>query len=133
MCGITGIYYFDSQATVDQGLLQRMTDLLVHRGPDDFGYYRQGNIGLGHRRLSILDLSPAGHQPMANADATVWITYNGECYNYRNFNAHLRSRGHRFRSTSDTETLLYLYEEYGPAFLEKIDGMYAFGLWDARR
>jgi len=133
MCGITGIYYFDSQATVDQGLLQRMTDLLAHRGPDDFGYYRQGNIGLGHRRLSILDLSPAGHQPMSNADATVWITYNGECYNYRDFHAFLGSRGHQFRSTSDTETLLYLYEEYGPAFLEKIDGMYAFGLWDARR
>jgi asparagine synthase (glutamine-hydrolysing) len=133
MCGITGIYYFDPQATVDQRLLQRMTDLLVHRGPDDFGYYHQKNIGLGHRRLSILDLSSAGRQPMANADETVWITYNGECYNYRAFNTYLHSRGHRFRSTSDTETLLYLYEEYGPGFLEHIDGMYALGLWDARR
>src|SRR5215510_2805403 len=133
MCGITGIYNFDPQSFVSQPLLQSMTDLIAHRGPDDAGYYVKSNMGLGHRRLSILDLSSAGHQPMSNADATVWITYNGECYNYRDFHAFLCSRGHQFRSTSDTETLLYLYEEYGPAFLEKIDGMYALGLWDARR
>lgn len=133
MCGIAGVYYFDAQASVDPGLLQRMTDLLVHRGPDDGGYYCQGNVGLGHRRLAILDLSSAGHQPMSNADGSLWITYNGECYNYRDFHALLRAHGHQLRSTSDTETLLYLYADYGPAFLEKIAGMYALGLWDARR
>lgn len=133
MCGITGIYYFDPQARVSQRLLQRMTELIAHRGPDANGYYLQGNIGLGHRRLSIFDLSPAGHQPMPNEDETVWITYNGACYNYLNLNSFLRSKGHRFKSTSDTETLVHLYEEYGPAFLTKIDGMFALGLWDARQ
>lgn len=133
MCGITGIHFFDPQANVDQHLLRRMTDLIAHRGPDDFGYHINGNIGLGHRRLSIIDLSPAGHQPMSNEDETVWITYNGECYNYRDFSSLLRARGHRFKSTSDTEVLLHLYEEYGPDFLTKIDGMYALAIWDANK
>ncbi|MBE7555391.1 MAG: asparagine synthase (glutamine-hydrolyzing) [Anaerolineales bacterium] len=133
MCGISGVYCFDPKTPVRQSLLQRMTDLIAHRGPDDFGYYVDGNIGLGHRRLSIIDLSAAGHQPMSNEDGTVWITYNGECYNYLDFPADLRSRGHQLKSTSDTETLIHLYEEYGPEFLKKIDGMYAFAIWDARR
>ncbi|MCL4296057.1 MAG: asparagine synthase (glutamine-hydrolyzing) [Anaerolineae bacterium] len=133
MCGISGIYCFDPKTPVQMSLLQRMTDLIAHRGPDDFGYYVAGNIGLGHRRLSIIDLSAAGHQPMSNEDGTVWITYNGECYNHLDFTAALRSQGHQLKSTSDTETLIHLYEEYGPEFLKKIDGMYAFAIWDARR
>lgn len=133
MCGIAGIHYFDPQAQVDPTLLQRMTDLVAHRGPDDCGYYLKANVGLGHRRLSIIDLSAAGHQPMANADETVWITYNGECYNYRELTTRLQARGHRFRSTSDTEALLHLYDEDGPRFLQQIHGMFALGLWDAKR
>lgn len=114
-------------------MLQRMTDILAHRGPDDEGHYLNGSIGLGHRRLAIIDLTPAGRQPMANEDETVWITYNGECYNYRDFYPLLRSKGHRFRSTTDTEVLLHLYEEYGMDFLEKIDGMFAFAIWDEKK
>ncbi len=133
MCGITGIYYFDPQATVSKSLLHSMTALIAHRGPDADGYYLQGNLGLGHRRLSILDLSPAGHQPMSNEDESVWITYNGECYNHLDFTSSLRAKGHHFKSTSDTETLIHLYEEYGPEFLTKLDGMFALGLWDARQ
>jgi asparagine synthase (glutamine-hydrolysing) len=133
MCGIAGIYHFDPDARADEALLRRMTDLLAHRGPDDAGLYRSGPVGLGHRRLSIIDLSAAGHQPMGSADGSVWITYNGECYNHQAFVGELEGRGHRFRSSSDTETLLCLYEEHGPAFLTKLDGMFALAIWDARR
>ena len=133
MCGIAGIYHFDPDARADEALLRRMTDLLAHRGPDDAGLYRSGPVGLGHRRLSIIDLSAAGHQPMGNADGSVWITYNGECYNHQGFVGDLEGRGHRFRSSSDTETLLCLYEEYGPDFLTKLDGMFALAIWDAQR
>jgi len=133
MCGIAGIYHFDPDARADEALLRRMTDLLAHRGPDDAGLYRSGPVGLGHRRLSIIDLSAAGHQPMGSADGSVWITYNGECYNHQAFVGEIEGRGHRFRSSSDTETLLCLYEEHGPAFLTKLDGMFALAIWDARR
>ena len=133
MCGIAGIYHFDPDARADEVLLRRMTDLLAHRGPDDAGLYRAGPVGLGHRRLSIIDLSAAGHQPMGSADGSVWITYNGECYNHQDFVGELERRGHRFRSSSDTETLLCLYEEHGPGFLKMLDGMFALAIWDARR
>ena len=133
MCGIAGLYNFDPNADVDEPLLRRMTDLLAHRGPDDAGLFRSGPVGLGHRRLSIIDLSAAGHQPMGSADGSVWITYNGECYNHQSFAEDLKSRGHRFRSSSDTETILCLYEEYGLDFLAKLDGMFALAVWDARR
>ena len=133
MCGITGLCHFDPEARADESLLRRMTDLLAHRGPDDAGLYRSGPVGLGHRRLSIIDLSAAGHQPMGSADQSVWITYNGECYNHRVFIGELEGRGYRFRSGSDTETLLYLYQECGPDFLTKLDGMFALAIWDARR
>jgi asparagine synthase (glutamine-hydrolysing) len=83
MCGIAGIFEFDRAARADRHLLERMTELIAHRGPDDSHHVLRGNIGLGHRRLSIIDLSSAGRQPMSNEDGTVWITYNGECYNYR--------------------------------------------------
>src|ERR1041385_6049058 len=133
MCGIAGVYHFDPDTRADEALLRRMADLLAHRGPDDAGLYRSGPVGLGHRRLSIIDLSAAGHQPMGNADGSVWITYNGERYNHQGFVGDLEGRGHRFRSSSDTETLLCLYEEYGPDFLTKLDGMFALAIWDARR
>src|SRR5689334_14993757 len=133
MCGIAGIYHFHPDARADEALLRRMTDLLAHRGPDDAGLYRSGPVGLGHRRLSIIDLSAAGHQPMSSADGNVWITYNGECYNHERFIGELESLGHRFRSSSDTETLLCLYQQYGPEFLTKLDGMFALAIWDAPR
>lgn len=133
MCGIAGVFEFDPKARVDPQLLRRMTDLIAHRGPDDSGHWISGNVGLGHRRLSIIDLSPAGHQPMGSTDGTVWITYNGECYNYAELATGLRQRGHRFRSHSDTEVILRLYEERGERFVDAIDGMFALAIWDARR
>src|SRR5580658_2066718 len=98
MCGIAGILEFDPRREADPRLLRRMTDLIAHRGPDDAGHWLSGGVGLGHRRLSIIDLSAAGHQPMSSADGAIWITYNGECYNYAELAASLRQRGHRFRS-----------------------------------
>lgn len=133
MCGIAGILHFDLGARADEALLRRMTDLVAHRGPDDAGLHVAGPVALGHRRLSIIDLSAAGHQPMTNEDGSVWITYNGECYNHQDFIGELKAHGYRFRSTSDTETLLHLYEAYGPTFLTRIDGMFALAVWDGRR
>jgi len=133
MCGITGIFEFGRGAVADARLLGRMTELIAHRGPDDSGLVLRGSVGLGHRRLSIIDLSAAGHQPMASEDGAVWITYNGECYNYTELARSLRARGHRFRSSSDTEVLLHLYLEQGERFLEAIDGMFALAIWDERK
>jgi asparagine synthase (glutamine-hydrolysing) len=132
MCGICGIYNFASDAPVDRTALQRATDAMVHRGPDDEGFHVDGNIGIGNRRLSIIDL-PGGHQPIANEDGALWITFNGEIYNYRELRAELESRGHQFKTASDTETILHLYEEHGPACLEFLRGMFAFALWDGRQ
>ncbi len=133
MCGIAGIFEFDRASPADPRLLRRMTDLIAHRGPDDSGHWISGNVGLGHRRLSIIDLSVAGHQPMGNPDGTMWITYNGECYNYAALAAGLRQQGRRLRSQSDTEVILALYEQRGIAFLDAIDGMFALAIWDSRR
>lgn len=133
MCGIAGIFQFDRNAPADLRLLSRMTELIAHRGPDDSGHWTSGNVALGHRRLSIIDVSPAGHQPMGSDDGSVWITYNGECYNYAELAAGLRARGHTFRSDSDTEVILHLYQERGERFLEAIDGMFALAIWDARK
>lgn len=132
MCGIAGIYnYGDSDRMVDQRLLRQMTRLLRHRGPDAEGFFIDGAIGFGHRRLSIVDLTPTGDQPMKTPDGRFCITYNGEFYNHRTFRPLLEGRGVTFRGTSDTETLLYLVAEYGPDALEKTAGIFAFGLWDA--
>ena len=133
MCGIAGIFEFGRGAVADARLLDRMTELIAHRGPDDSELVLRGSVGLGHRRLSIIDLSAAGHQPMASEDGAVWITYNGECYNYGELARSLRARGHRFRSSSDTEVLLHLYLEQGERFLEAIDGMFALAIWDERK
>jgi asparagine synthase (glutamine-hydrolysing) len=110
-----------------------MTDSLTHRGPDDRGTYVDGQMGLGFRRLSILDLSPAGHQPMCNEDGTLWIVFNGEIYNFQELRPQLERRGHSFRSQTDTEVIIHAYEEYGTQCLEHLDGMFAFALWDSRK
>jgi len=132
MCGIAGILRFDG-GPVDRTALQRMTDSLAHRGPDGEGHYVAGSVGLGHRRLAIIDLSPAGRQPMSNEDGSVWISYNGEVYNFRELRRELEARGHRFRSATDTEVVVHAYQEWGTASLERFNGMFAFALWDARR
>src|SRR5438093_5773050 len=132
MCGIYG-QISKNPALNECGLSIR------HRGPDDAGakVFPVPGTGLSvtlvHRRLSIIDLSPAGHQPMSNEDESVWITYNGECYNYARLANRLRARGYRFRSTSDTEVLLRLYEERGERFLDDVEGMFALAIWDSRQ
>ncbi len=132
MCGIAGIFNFGSLAPVDPAALARATAAMVHRGPDDEGFYIDGELGLGNRRLSIIDL-PGGHQPISNEDGTVWITFNGEIYNYRDLRQDLETRGHRFRTASDTEAIVHLYEEYGLDSLHQLRGMFAFALWDGRQ
>jgi asparagine synthase (glutamine-hydrolysing) len=131
MCGIAGIFNFGTQAPADREALARATAAMVHRGPDDEGFYFDGAVGLGNRRLSIIDL-PGGHQPISNEDGTVWITFNGEIYNYRDLQQDLKSRGHQFRTASDTETVVHLYEENGIDSLGRLRGMFAFALWDRR-
>jgi asparagine synthase (glutamine-hydrolysing) len=133
MCGIAGKLYRDSTRAVEPEVLERMGAVLAHRGPDDAGCFRQGSVGLVHRRLSIIDLSPAGHQPMANEDESCWIVFNGEIYNFQALREDLVRRGHRFRSGTDTEVVLHLYEEQGDGCVEALRGMFAFAIWDARR
>src|SRR6267142_2930009 len=134
MCGIAGIFnYAEPDRPVDRELLVRMTRLLEHRGPDDEGFYVDGSVGLGHRRLSIVDLTPTGHQPMPNTDHSCWITYNGEFYNHAASRRRLLSKGHTFRGPCDTETLLHLMEEEGPDALQDALGIFAFAYWDGRR
>jgi asparagine synthase (glutamine-hydrolysing) len=133
MCGIGGKLFFDRSRSVDPALLERMNRILAHRGPDDAGVFSRGPIGLAHRRLSIIDLSPSGHQPMSDADGAVWITYNGEIYNFPELRQALERDGTRFRSRTDTEVILALYDRYGPACVGHLRGMFAFALWDGRR
>src|SRR5262245_56070426 len=135
MCGIVGIYAYRSTARfVDQGELVRMRDYMVSRGPDGSGewYSADGRIGLGHRRLSIIDLSARGAQPMQAADGRLVITFNGEIYNYRALRMKLEAKGYIFRSNSDTEVLLHLYAESGHEMLRELRGMFAFGIWDSQ-
>lgn len=131
MCGIAGFVNRDGRMA-DRGVLERMTATLTHRGPDGDGLFVAGPAALGHRRLSIIDLA-GGAQPMANEDETVWVSYNGELYNEPALRAGLLARGHAFRTASDTEALVHLYEEHGPAFVGRLNGMFALALWDARR
>jgi asparagine synthase (glutamine-hydrolysing) len=109
-----------------------MRDVMIHRGPDDAGLHIDGAVGLGHRRLSIVDLSTAGHQPMSNEDGSVWLVFNGEIYNYVELTSALRARGHTFRSATDSEVIIHLYEEEGPRCVQSLNGMFAFVLWDSR-
>ena len=114
MCGICGAYYIDPERTISAELIERMNFVQRHRGPDDEGVWVKDNVGLGQARLAIIDISPLGHQPMCNEDGTVWITFNGEIYNYLDLRAGLVQRGHQFRSNADTEVILHLWEEKGP-------------------
>jgi asparagine synthase (glutamine-hydrolysing) len=133
MCGICGIAIPEKlNRTVDEAALIRMRDSLAHRGPDDAGIFIDGRVGLGHRRLSIVDLA-GGHQPMSNEDGRVWLTYNGEVYNHRDLRPVLEQRGHIYRTTSDTETIIHSYEEHGPRAVERLRGMFAFAIWDKPR
>jgi len=129
MCGICGKLNFEDGATVSPRLLKAMADSIRHRGPDDEGYYSAGQVGLGFRRLSIIDLK-TGHQPICNEDGTVWIVFNGEIYNYKELRKDLLSRGHVFKSQTDTEVIVHLYEEFGESCVEKLRGMFAFAIWD---
>ena len=133
MCGISGVFHYRDGAPADRALLERQAQAMQHRGPDDSGVWCEGPAGFGHRRLAIVDLSPGGHQPMANEDGTLWVTYNGELYGWPELRARLAARGHRFRGSSDTEALLHLYEERGTGLFEELRGMFAFGLYDMRR
>src|ERR1051325_12083326 len=128
MCGICGKLRFDDQI-VDRALIGKMCDTIVHRGPDAEGIYVAPGIGLGQRRLAIIDLSDAAVAPLPNEDETVWVTLNGEIYNYRELRAELCARGHRFRTATDTEVLVHLYEEHGTDCLSRLRGMFAFALW----
>jgi len=132
MCGIVG--QVERRGIVDPASLVAMRDCLEHRGPDDAGIWLSGDgrVGLGHRRLSIVDLSPTGHQPMPAEGEHLWLTLNGEIYNHRELRKILEARGHRFRSTSDAEVVLHGYEEWGVKVLDRLKGMFAFGLWDDR-
>jgi asparagine synthase (glutamine-hydrolysing) len=129
MCGICGKLNFDRSDQVQPALIRAMLDTIRHRGPDDEGLYMKGQVGLGHRRLSIIDLS-TGHQPLSNENATVWIVFNGEIYNYQELRSFLLSKGHVFRTQTDTEVIVHLYEELGPQCVEKLRGMFAFAIWD---
>ena len=133
MCGIAGVLHFDAERRADAATLDVMTDALAHRGPDGRGVHLDGPLGLGHRRLAVIDPSPAGAQPLANEDRTVWAVVNGELYGLEAQRAELEARGHRFRSRSDSELLVHLYEEHGDACVTHLRGMFAFALWDARR
>jgi len=136
MCGIVGQFDFsDSPGGDGRAFVSKGCEVIAHRGPDDIGIYESEDrrIVLGHRRLSIVDLSPLGHQPMQNEDGRIWLTFNGEIYNHRQFRDELVRKGHVFRSASDTEAIIHLFEEYGVDCLGRLDGMFAFGLWDANR
>lgn len=131
MCGICGKLNFDPAAGVSPGLLKTMADAIQHRGPDDEGYYLAGPVGFGFRRLAIIDLN-TGHQPICNEDGSVWIVFNGEIYNYRELRDDLLSRGHIFKTQTDTEVIVHLYEEFGEDCASKLRGMFAFAIWDSR-
>ena len=132
MCGICGIALADREATVPAEVVERMSDAIEHRGPDDVGYYRNGPIAFGHRRLSIVDLG-GGHQPMSNEDGSVWIAYNGEVYNHAEHRSPLEGRGHVFRTRCDTEAIVHLYEEHGRRSPQSLRGMFAYAIWDEHR
>src|SRR5574340_207224 len=130
MCGICG--YLSGSGPASQEAVTAMARTIAHRGPDSEGCHLDGPIALGHRRLSIIDLSEAAHQPIGNEDGTLWLVFNGEIYNFRELRQKLEPR-HRFRSQGDAETIVHLYEERGDDAVQMLDGMFAFALWDSRR
>src|SRR6266852_5066650 len=132
MCGICGIFHPDPRQRVERDTLAEMNSQIVHRGPDDDGFFAEGNVGLAIRRRSIIDVK-TGHKPISNEDGNLWIVYNGEIYNHQELRAQLQARGHRYRTKSDTETIIHLYEEYGSDCVKHLRGMFAFAIWDRRR
>lgn len=132
MCGIVGIFNIDRKP-VNKSMLEAMIRIVKYRGPDDEGFYTDEFIGLGQCRLSIIDLSPAGHQPMSNADKSLWIVFNGEIYNYIELKKELQGKGHKFISNTDTEVILHAYQEWGVDCLNKFNGMWAFCIWDKKK
>jgi asparagine synthase (glutamine-hydrolysing) len=131
MCGIAGIFDHRGRSEIDRTLLHRMTDIIGHRGPDGDGFYHAPGIGLGYRRLAIIDLA-GGNQPMFNEDGTVCLVFNGEIYNFQPLMAELAALGHHFRTRSDTEVIVHAWEEWGEACLDRLNGMFGFALWDMR-
>ena len=132
MCGIAGIVAAEGLDLDDSNRVTRMRDVIAHRGPDDAGVFADGRAALGHRRLSIVDLA-AGHQPLANEDHSIWIVFNGEIYNHQSVRDVLEPAGHRYKTRSDTETILHAYEEWGDESVQRLRGMFAFAIWDSRR
>lgn len=135
MCGICGFISFQKQKDAllgERELLKRMCKVTAHRGPDDEGVYLDENVGLGSRRLSIIDLA-TGHQPISNEDKSIWVVQNGEIYNYRELMQNLKAMGHTFTTVSDTEVIVHAYEEYGIECVQKFIGMFAFAIWDRTR
>src|SRR6202022_4607478 len=129
MCGICGVFNFDRRREVQRSWLDNMNRQIVHRGPDDDGFFVTENVGLAMRRLSIIDLK-MGHQPLSNEDGTIWLVYNGEIYNYETLRRELVAQGHRFRSRSDSEVIVHAYEQWGHRCAAKLRGIFAFAIWD---
>src|SRR5438132_11929190 len=132
MCGIAGMFSRSGREVVREEELRQMLALLRHRGPDEFGILLDREAGLANARLSIIDLE-GGSQPIANEDETLWIVFNGEIFNYLELRAELEPRGHTFRTSTDTEVILHLFEEYGPACLERMNGQFSIAIWDTKR
>src|SRR5262245_45830747 len=132
MCGIAGKVYFRRECSVSARELRAMVGTMIHRGPDGEGVWFNENVGLAHRRLAIIDLRDVAGQPMCNEDGSVWVTFNGEIYNFQELRQELERLGHIFRTNSDTEVIIHAYEEYGRGCLEKFRGMFAFAIWDGR-
>src|SRR5574340_1057069 len=131
MCGICGVLNLNSEA-VDPNVLEKMAKTLQHRGPDEKGIFVQGRIGLGHRRLSIIDVC-SGQQPMAATGSQLWISFNGEIFNYVELRKDLEKRGHQFRTQSDTEVILHLYQEHGEECVQRMNGQWALAIWDEKK
>src|SRR5438477_8743617 len=132
MCGIAGQFNFQRREPVERETIVRMARSIAHRGPDDEGFFIAGPVGLGFRRLSIIDLA-CGHQPMSDAEETVWIIFNGEIYNYKELRGELQSKGHQFRTNSDTEVIIHGYKEWGTDVFNHLNGMFGLAIWDVRK
>src|SRR5215475_855356 len=132
MCGITGQFNFQRPEPVERETIVRMARSIAHRGPDDEGFCVAGRVGLGVRRLSIIDLA-GGHQPMSDSEETVWVAFNGEIYNFPELRGELEQRGHRFRTRSDTEVIVHGYKEWGTDVLNRLNGMFGLAIWDVPR
>src|SRR5207248_4577981 len=132
MCGVCGQFNFASDEPVEPEILRRMTDSIAHRGPDDDGYFVSGPLGLGFRRLSIIDLA-GGHQPLSDAEETVWVIFNGEIYNFKELRVELEQRGHHFRTRSDTEVTVHGYNEWGTEVFNHLNGMFGVAIWDVKK